>query len=61
MRNRVDVGIQQVIHLGASSGAAVVLTGLLFSESEFVLPFVIHAAIMAANVGLYFTFFGRSA
>jgi hypothetical protein len=52
MRNRVDVGIQQVIHLGASSGAAVVLTGLLFSESEFVLPFVIHAAIMAANVGL---------
>jgi len=54
------LGLNQVTRLGASSGA-VALTGFLFSESEIALPFFIYAALMAANIGLYFKFFGGSA
>ncbi|MGE5245687.1 MAG: MFS transporter, partial [Betaproteobacteria bacterium] len=53
------LGVNQVTRLAASSGA-VSLTGLLFSEGDFVAPFLLYAAIMGANLYLYTRFFGRS-
>jgi hypothetical protein len=48
------------MRLGASSGA-VALTGYLFEETDFAMPFELYAAIMLANIFLYFRFFGKSA
>jgi len=53
------LGVNQVTRLGASS-KAVVLTGVLFSESDIALPFFLYAGIMAVNIGLYFKCFGHS-
>ena len=53
------LGVNQVTRLGASSGA-VTLTGYLFSESAFAIPFFLYAAIMLGNILLYFRFFGRA-
>jgi len=52
------LGFNQVMRLGASSGA-VALTGYLFEETDFALPFELYAAIMVANIFLYFRFFGH--
>ena len=52
------LGFNQVMRLGASSGA-VALTGYLFEETEFAMPFELYAAIMVANIFLYFRFFGH--
>lgn len=51
------LGFNQVMRLGASSGA-VALTGYLFEETDFAMPFELYAAIMVANIFLYFRFFG---
>lgn len=51
------LGLNQVTRLGASSGA-VGLTGFLFGEADFHLPFELYFALVAVNVGLYFHFFG---
>ncbi|HLX76566.1 MAG TPA: MFS transporter [Terriglobales bacterium] len=52
------LGFNQVMRLGASSGA-VALTGYLFEETDFAMPFELYAAIMVANIFLYFRFFGH--
>ena len=52
------LGISQVARLGASSGG-ITLTGYLFNISEIAAPFCIYAAVMAANICLYFHFFHR--
>lgn len=52
------LGFNQVMRLGASSGA-VALTGYLFEEADFAIPFELYAAIMLANIVLYFHFFGQ--
>ncbi len=52
------LGFNQVMRLGASSGA-VALTGYLFEETDFAMPFELYAAIMVANIVLYFRFFGH--
>ena len=52
------LGFNQVMRLGASSGA-VALTGFLFEETDFALPFELYSAIMVANIFLYFRFFGQ--
>lgn len=52
------LGFNQVMRLGASSGA-VALTGYLFEEADFAMPFELYAAIMLANIVLYFRFFGH--
>lgn len=52
------LGFNQVMRLGASSGA-VALTGYLFEEADFAIPFELYAAIMLANIVLYFRFFGH--
>lgn len=54
------LGFNQVMRLGASSGA-VALTGYLFEETDFAMPFELYAAIMVANIFLYFRFFGDRA
>lgn len=53
------LGINQVTRLGASAGA-VTFTGYLFSEADFAIPFFLYAGVMAANIFLYFRFFGES-
>jgi len=53
------LGVNQVMRLGASSGA-VALTGYLFAETDFAIPFFLYAAIMLGNIVLYFRFFGRA-
>ncbi|MHB2025509.1 MAG: MFS transporter [Elusimicrobiota bacterium] len=50
-------GTNQVSRLAASA-AAIFLTGLMFSAAEIALPFYLYGAVMAANIGLYFRFFG---
>lgn len=52
------LGFNQVMRLGASSGA-VALTGYLFEVTDFAIPFELYAAIMVANIFLYFRFFGQ--
>jgi MFS family permease len=52
------LGFNQIMRLGASSGA-VALTGYLFEETDFAIPFELYAAIMLANIALYFRFFGH--
>jgi len=52
------LGFNQVMRLGASSGA-VALTGYLFEETDFAMPFELYAAVMVANIFLYFRFFGH--
>ncbi len=51
------LGINQVARLAGSS-AAMTLTGYLFHLHHIGLPFYLYAAIMLANVFLYFRFFG---
>jgi len=53
------LGLNQIMRLGASAGA-VTLTGYLFSEADFQVPFFLYAGVMAFNIVLYFRFFGRS-
>jgi MFS family permease len=53
------LGVNQIMRLGASAGA-VTLTGYLFSEADFEVPFFVYAGVMAVNIILYFRFFGRS-
>ncbi len=52
------LGWSQVSRLGASSlGTA--LTGYLFDAARFAAPFCAYAAIMGANIALYYRFFAR--
>jgi predicted MFS family arabinose efflux permease len=55
-----DVGralaVNQVARVSASSGA-ILCTGYLFDLSAVEAPFFIYAAVMAANIFLYFRFF----
>ncbi|HVB37491.1 MAG TPA: MFS transporter [Vicinamibacterales bacterium] len=51
------LGLNQVTRLTASAGA-VSLTGYSFSLGDFPVPFVLYAALIAVNIGLYFRFFG---
>lgn len=54
------LGLNQVTRLAAASGA-VPLTGFLFAESDIGLPFYLYGAVIAANIALYFKFFGKHA
>jgi MFS family permease len=51
------LGVSQVSRLAASSGG-IAFTGYMFNLSEIALPFFAYAAVMAANIYLYFRFFG---
>ena len=53
------LGFNQAARLLSSSGGTA-LTGWLFEEGFFGLPFCLHAALMSANIYLYFRFFWRS-
>ena len=53
------LGLNQVTRLTASAGA-VSLTGYSFAASDFALPFVLYAGLMAVNIALYFRFFGSA-
>ncbi|MCC6870699.1 MAG: MFS transporter [Burkholderiales bacterium] len=53
------LGVNQMLRLAASS-VAVLLTGYLFSLQDFKVPFFLYAAIMLANIYLYFRFFGKA-
>ncbi len=52
------LGINQVARLSAGS-AAIVCTGYLFELSYIEAPFFIYAGVMAANIFLYYKFFGK--
>lgn len=52
------LAVNQVARLSAASGA-VLCTGYLFDLSAMETPFFIYAAVMAANIYLYFRFFGQ--
>jgi MFS family permease len=51
------LGINQVARLASSAGA-IAFTGAMFDISEIPLPFLLYGAVMAANIYLYFRFFG---
>ncbi len=53
------LGVNQMLRLAASS-VAVLFTGFLFSLQDFKIPFFLYAAIMLANIYLYFRFFGKA-
>ncbi len=52
------LAVNQVARLSASSAASM-CTGYLFDISAIELPFFIYAVVMAANIVLYYRFFGR--
>ena len=52
------LAVNQVARLSASSAASM-CTGYLFDVSAIELPFFIYAVVMAANIVLYYRFFGR--
>ncbi len=54
------LGFNQAARLLSSSGGTA-LTGWLFEEGLFGLPFFLQAALTTFNIGLYFRFFSRGA
>jgi Na+/melibiose symporter-like transporter len=51
------LGMSQVSRLAASSGG-IAFTGYMFNVAEIAVPFFAYAGVIAANIYLYFRFFG---